>query len=352
MADASQTWENESKVADRYISGQGYVYGGGLWGEPNEDLFRLNLETVDAAVHSDSSNLYGLMDNDDMFQYFGEMALAVRDLSGETPEMYITDLQSVDNVEMKSLEGAYRLELRARYFKPKWIEGMMDYNYAGAREMDHFVESLWGWDVTMPEMVSEDDWDRVYDVYVADKYDLGMREFFDQNNPYAYQSMTARMLEAARKDYWHPTEEMKQELAEHYEQSVEEYGVTCCHHTCGNPLLKSYMEGVLTGTEPEKASSSSKSKGGGSSRHPYTQDQPASGTANQTRSASIGTAISEEPELVEETTESASDEVSGFVMENVLEKSSMPSISGAPLMGIILVLFILIVIGAGFRRKK
>jgi hypothetical protein len=61
--------------------------------------------------------------------------------------------------------------------------------------------------------------------------------------------------------------------------------------------------------------------------------------------------ISEEPEPVEETTESASDEVSGFVMENVLEKSRMPSISGAPLMGIILVLFILLVIGAGFRRR-
>ncbi len=348
VADASHTWENESKVADRYISGQGYVYGGGLWGEPNEDLFRLNLETVDAAVHSDSSNLYGLMDNDDMFQYFGAMALAVRDLRGETPEMYITDLQSVDNVEMKSLEGAYRLELRARYFNPKWIEGMMEYDYAGAREMDHFVEYLWGWDVTMPEMVSDGDWDRVYDVYVNDKYNLRIKEFFDENNPYAYQSMTARMLEAARKDYWHPTEEMKQELAEQYEQSVEEYGVTCCHHTCGNPLLKSYMEGIITGAEPEKSSTSSTSKGGESSSHPYTQDRTASGTSNQTSSSGVGVTSAEKP--VE--SESIQGEVSGFVMENALEKTSMPSISGAPLMGIILVLFILIVIGAGFGRSK
>ncbi|MDD2638583.1 MAG: hypothetical protein PHO60_06390, partial [Methanothrix sp.] len=88
-----------------------------------------------------------------------------------------------------------------------------------------------------------------------------------------------------------------------------------------------------------------------SSRHPYPEERPASATANQTRSSSVGTAISEKPELVEETTESAEGEVSGFVMENVLEESSMPSISGAPLMGIILVLFILLVIGAGFRRR-
>jgi hypothetical protein len=51
------------------------------------------------------------------------------------------------------------------------------------------------------------------------------------------------------------------------------------------------------------------------------------------------------------TTESEGDEVSGFVMEDISEKSSMPSISGAPLMGIILVLFILLAIGAGFRRR-
>jgi len=31
--------------------------------------------------------------------------------------------------------------------------------------------------------------------------------------------------------------------------------------------------------------------------------------------------------------------------------SDIPPISGAPLMGIILVLFILVVIGAGFRRR-
>jgi cobalamin biosynthesis Mg chelatase CobN len=107
------------------------------------------------------------------------------------------------------------------------------------------------------------------------------------------------------------------------------------------------MDGILTGTEPTEATSSSKSKGDGSSRHPYAGD---SSSANQTRSASVGTAIAEEPELVEETADSAEGDVSGYVMENLEEKSSAPSLSGAPLVGIILVLFILLAIGAGFRR--
>jgi len=261
--------------------------------------------------------------------------------------MYITDLQSVNKVEMKTLGDSYRLEIRARYFNPKWIKGMMEYDYAGAREMDNFVEYLWGWDVSLPEMVSDTDWDRVYDVYVMDKYDLGLKEFFNQNNPYAFQSMSARMLEAARKDYWHPTEEMKSVLAEQYEQSVEEYGVTCCHHTCGNPFLKEYTEGILTGMEPMKTSSG---KGGGSSRHPYTYEPSVVGASNQTRTASVGTTM---PEVsVEEPTESASEEVAGYVMEDVKDESSASSVSGMPFMGILLVLLMLIVIGVGFWKNR
>ena len=98
-------------------------------------------------------------------------------------------------------------------------------------------------------------------------------------------------------------------------------------------------------TEPTESSSGSVSRSGGSSRHPYTGD---SATTNQTRSSGVGVTGREKPVEFE----SPEGEVSGFVMENVLEKSSMPSISGAPLMGIILVLFILLVVGAGFRRGR
>ncbi len=304
----------------------------------------MNLADVDAASHHTNSNLYGFIDNDDVFQYIGGLGMAVRTVTGETPPMYVTDVRNPNHQKVESLHDVFHKELRTRYYNPKWIEGMMNQGYSGAREMDKFVEYLWGWETTVPDLVSENTWNEVYDVYVNDKYDMGLEEFFDQNNPYAFQVMSARMLESSRKDRWHPTEEMKQELAERFEESEMEYGVTCCHHTCGNLLLKEYMEGVLTGIEPDKSSSSG--KGGGASRHPFTQ-QPGSGTSNQTSISGVGATAEEKPTE----SESAQGDVSGFVMETVEMASDMPSISGAPLMGIILVLFILIVIGAGFRRR-
>jgi len=348
---ASDTWDNESKLADLFISRTSHIYGKEVWGDNYEDVFTMNLLDIDAAIHSDSTNLFGIIDGDDYYGYLGGIELAVRSLTGEDPAMYIASLESVDHPQIITLNEAFRTELRSRYYNPRWITGMMECDYAGARQFMKFTEYMWGWDVTSPDMVTDSDWDEIYDIYVKDKYDLGLDEFLKTENPYQYQSITARMIEAARKDYWDASDDVLESLVEEYTESVAEYDVTCCHHTCGNPLLKDYMEGIMTGTEPEKASSSSPSKSDGSSKHPYPQDKPASETANQTRSASVGTTISEKPEPVEETTESTSSEVSGFVMENALDKSSMPSISGAPLMGIILVLFILLAIGAGFRRR-
>jgi len=353
---ASDTWENDSKLGNLFIDRMSYIYGDDVWGskttsgkvyndEVQMEVYKLNLAEVDAVSHHTNSNLYGFIDNDDVFQYVGGLGMAVRTVTGETPPMYVTDVRNPNMPKVESLHDFFSKELRTRYYNPKWIEGMKAEGYSGAREMDRFVEFLWGWEVTTPDLVTEATWNEVYDVYVNDKYDMGLDEFFDQNNPYAFQVMSARMLETSRKERWHPTEEMKQELAERFEESEMEYGVTCCHHTCGNIFLREYMEGVLTGSEPEKSSSSG--KGGGASRHPYVKET-GSGITNQTQSSGVGKTSPEKPA---KDAESAEGEVSGFVMERLDLPSKMPSISGAPLMGIILVLFILIVIGAGFRRK-
>jgi len=72
---------------------------------------------------------------------------------------------------------------------------------------------------------------------------LPWREWFKRNNPDAYQSVAGRMLEAVRHDYWTPSEEVIKSLATEYEQSVAENGASCCHHTCGNPLLHEFVSG-------------------------------------------------------------------------------------------------------------
>ena len=343
---ASNTWENETKLANYYINRVGYSYGEDGWGVPNVDLFRQNLADVEVAVHSDSSNLFGMLDTDDYYQCLGGLALAVRGITGETPDLYITNLRDPHNPKTETLNSYLQREINARYFNPKWIEGMMEHDYAGAREMMRFTEHLWGWDVVTPDLITEDMWNQVYEVYIQDKYNLGLNEFFDSNNPYAQQSITARMLETIRKGYWDPSEEVKTNLAATYQKSVEEYGVTCCHHTCGNVLLQDYMQGVLSVPE-QSTERKTYSLGGGGSRM-CSEEETGGSVTNMTET----TGVSKTGEELKKPPEKASEKRGKVMKEEKLVKSSTFAMSGAPLMAIIAVFVVLVLIGIGLGRRK
>jgi cobaltochelatase CobN len=372
--EASNTWENVSEVADLYISRMSNVYGKNVWGVNYEDVFKLNLGDVNAAIHSDTSNLYGLIDNDDYYSYFGALGLAVKSIAGVSPSMYIADLKRVDNPEIITLRKAFSTELTARYLNPNWITGMMEYDYAGAREMMKVTEYMWGWEATTSELVTDSDWNKMYETYILDSQNLGLDEFL-KKNPYQYQSITARMLETIRKDSWDASDEVVQNLVKEYVESVVENGVTCCHHTCGNPSLNEFIQGVMSvpglvneqtaseykklmleaTTEPVKESISSSSRS--SSRGPkpeITNQTVTSGSTNQTFESLVGagTDLSQPaPEAPKSTPENY---VEGYEMtkETIAPpESSTPAFSGSDIIAFLLVIGAAGAVFLGFRRR-
>ena len=234
---ASGLWESDTDVSRVYERHTGYAYGGGEWGVPARELLGDHLEDVEVAAHSISSALYGTMDNDDMFQFLGGLSLAVRNRAGESPDTVVALQRRADEIEVEDLARTVGRELRSRYLNPAWIEGMKDEGYAGARELSNFVDYMWGWQVTVPDAVDDARWNQTYEVYVEDKYDLDVKRFLDEANPWALQSIAARMLESARKEYWAASDEQRERLAVEYVESVLEHGVSCSDNTCDNPLL-------------------------------------------------------------------------------------------------------------------
>lgn len=239
--DASGTWDDEAQIGELYLSKMGFAYGTELWGEQCSDLLKGNLMNVDASVHSDSSNLYDTLDNDDVYQYFGGLALTTRYVSGKTPDMYISDTRDITASGMVTMQEYLNKNLRSRYLNDKWIEGMMKSGYAGGRMMSEFMDNLWGWEVANPGLVDDSMWETVFNTYINDK----MKEFFNANNPGAYQSITGRMMEGIRKGYITMSEDAVNKLVNDYMENVAENGATCCHHTCGNPLLDDFVQGNM-----------------------------------------------------------------------------------------------------------
>jgi cobaltochelatase CobN len=246
MTGLSGIWESPDEIVEVYENKTGYAFGQGRWGKPARNVLKENLADVDSVVHSISSGLYGTMDNDDMFQYLGGLSMAAAKESGKTPYTLVTKSGSANKAEVETLNETLGKELTTRYLNPRWIEGMKKENYAGAGEMDKFVNYMWGWQVTTPESMNESRWENTYDVYVRDKYSLGLKEFFNRENPWAYQSMTARMLETVRKGYWKADEKKVKKLSVEYALNVVEKGVACCDHTCNNPMLNQMVVNVIS----------------------------------------------------------------------------------------------------------
>lgn len=221
----SDTWETDKKIADNYLATMGNFYGAdtGRWGEQVNNLYAKQLSGTDVAVFARSSNLYGMITSDDPFEYFGSLALAVRNIDGKSPEMMISNLRNVKKAKMETAASMLAKELRTRNFHKRWITEMQKEGYSGAVTMSGNLNNFWGWQVVDPNVVRNDQWDEFFEVYVEDKYELGLNEWFEEVNPKSQKQMLERMLEATRKDYWQADAEIVQAMIERYQELVNRY---------------------------------------------------------------------------------------------------------------------------------
>ena len=86
-------------------------------------------------MHTTSSNVYNLLDNDDVFAFLGGLSLAVKQQTGSFPETVVADMKDGKTVTLDDLPKAIGKALRTRYLNPKWIEGMKKQGYSGAKAM-------------------------------------------------------------------------------------------------------------------------------------------------------------------------------------------------------------------------
>lgn len=222
-------WENDTRISQNYVQKLGYYYGSDpkRWGEKHVelDLYSKNLSGTEGIIFSRTSNLYGLLTSDDPFEYFGSIAMAVRNVDGKTPKTFIANLRDPNNAKIQSTSEFMSQELRGRYFHPKWIKEMQDEGYAGTLTVLDRMNNFWGWQVVDPNIVRDDQWQEFVEVYINDKYDLKIQEWFKQFNPDALAQFTQKILEANRKGYFKTDEATLKKLVELYKELQKKYKV-------------------------------------------------------------------------------------------------------------------------------
>jgi cobaltochelatase CobN len=238
FVEQSRDKDEPETMAQLYLRKMNFVYSEKTWGKSVPKLLESQLRGNEAILHSSSSNLYGAVDNDDVYQFMGGLRVASQAV-GAQPELLFNNMRRAGDEKLEDSRGFIATELNSRNWNPQWISEMQKEGYSGGRVMSRAFEYLYGWQATAPESISPAAWKKMYDVYVADEYGLGLNAFFDKANPAAKQAIVARLLEIDRQGTYQFSAPDKAALVKEYVRLVTHYGVACSANVCGNPRLQS-----------------------------------------------------------------------------------------------------------------
>lgn len=356
-ADMSWTWENRMQLADNYLRRMGHIYSSNLWGKCSPDVFRRALSGSNALYTSRNTNLYGVLDNDDFFDYWGGLSLAMERVNGKAPGMYVLSYANHANPKSVSFEQFMNRELTSRYFNPAWIKGMMSQGYSGARYMSRkFASNMWGWAVTRPGAVENWMWDEMVNVYLRDKYNLGVNQWMSSGqNSYSMISFTGTLLTAAYNGNWKTDSATLRLVATTYQKMVIANGVACCDCSCGNLAMMKWASQFMNPDLLNQFNQQIYQATGSPGFKPTTATPSSAQSSGQTQSsqestgaASAGSSPGEE----ESQGQTPGDQGEGKVYEVSENESGGSSESGLPIAAIIGVLLMVGMVGFGYFRGR
>lgn len=251
MVESGDRWESEKEIADTYLNNMGAYYGSEKnWEAFKQFAFEAALTRTDAVIQPRQSNTWGALSLDHVYEFMGGMNLAVRNVTGKDPDAYLSDYRNRNNVRMQEVKEAIGVESRTTIFNPNYIREKMKGEASSANSFADIIRNTYGWNVMKPKAIDKEMWDEIYNVYVKDKFDLGMQKYFEDQNPAALQEITAVMMETARKGMWKASKKQLEDIAKLHTELVEKYNPGCSGFVCDNAKLRDF---IATNTDSKSA---------------------------------------------------------------------------------------------------
>ena len=209
MLDAS-AWESEHDLGEAYINQTGFAYGGAQLdaGRKAHDLLAAQLSRIDVTCIKQTAAEYDALDCSCYASSAGGMTSAASSLSGKKPKTWWIDSTVPGENDIRDFRDEIDRSTRAKLFNRDWIERMKEFGFKGAQSFAAQVNTLFKWSATTGE-VENRVFDGVVETYVADAQN---REWLREQNPYAFEEITRRLLEAEARGLWKASDDLLEEL--------------------------------------------------------------------------------------------------------------------------------------------
>ena len=166
------------------------------------DLLARQLGRLDIAYMKQASEEYDILDCSCYAVSQGSMATATRALSGGNAKLYWTEAGA--GAELSDVKEQLIRSAQTRLLNRAWIKGMKNHGYQGAMAVSSRVNNLFKWSA-VSHAVPKTLFDQLMTTYIQNKEN---HEWLSQENPYAMEEITRRLLEAASRGLWQADKEM------------------------------------------------------------------------------------------------------------------------------------------------
>jgi cobaltochelatase CobN len=239
---AGDQWNESDEIALRYMENMGAMYSENQWGIFKKGVFEAALMNTEVVTQSVNSHLTTPLSLDNVYEFMGGISAAVKLVNGKNPVQVFGDLRIPSKPRVREAGEMIWAEARASILNPAFIEPMIKNGASGPELLAEHFRNAFGWNALTPQLIGSQLWEQLHDVYIKDKYNLQLRKSFEQQNPYAFQEITAVMLEAVRKGYWNPGPAVTQQMAQLHASLVKKYKAGCSYYVCNNSKLRDLIK--------------------------------------------------------------------------------------------------------------
>jgi cobaltochelatase CobN len=238
IVQAGDQWNESDEIASRYIENMGAMYSENKWGAFRKGLFEVALMNTEVVTQSVNSHLTTPLSLDNVYEFMGGISSAIKMVSGKEPVQVFGDLRIPSKPRVREAGEMIWAEARSSILNPAFIEPMLKNGSSGPELIAEHFRNAFGWNALSPQLIGSQLWEQLNDVYVKDSYNLHMQETLEKQNPFAFQEMTAVLLEAVRKGFWNPGPAVTRQIAQLHASLVQKHKAGCSYNVCNNSKLR------------------------------------------------------------------------------------------------------------------
>ena len=195
------------------------------------DNYQYLLDNVDIITQNFDST-WRLFDSDDYYDWFGGLynaANVLKNKSGKAkPDTAFFDIRNKNNYISRTYQEELDFEIRSILLNPKYYDKLVNtpagMNAYASRFQNFYATTVMGGENLNTELGNQ----------LADTVLEISSRVTNSQLAAGSQSSTAWMIYMAQQGLWKADAKKLQELIDDYMDSVIDYGVACCHHTCKN----------------------------------------------------------------------------------------------------------------------